>query len=327
MAEFDLVVLGELLHVLRAPYMATLNSSRVLNCHCGGAGVNVAIGASQFGLRTVFVSKVCRNFVGRFLTDTLRGCGVDLSGIIWTDQARMGVLYQDFGIGPRASDNVYDRWGSAFSTFRPEEINWSIFKKADAFYTNGIVSALTDGTRSLVLRCFQQARTSGTLKIFDCNYRSKLWSAEQASSFFELVLPEMDICFIKVDDARLIFGLEGPAEEIAKTIKARFNIDLVVMTRGAKPAIALADKTYTGPVIETNIINRFGLGDAFAAGFLHGYFSKGIQYGLEFGTAAAAIKATCISENFVEFSDADVIELAEDIVNAKGTPGQEHIKR
>ena len=62
------------------------------------------------------MTKLCNNFIGRFAVETLRGCGVDTSAVVWTDEGRMGVLYQEYGVPPRPSSNTYDRANSAITT-------------------------------------------------------------------------------------------------------------------------------------------------------------------------------------------------------------------
>ena len=49
MAGYDLVALGELLYVLRAPHTTLLEQTRTLQCHCGGTEANVAVGTSRVG--------------------------------------------------------------------------------------------------------------------------------------------------------------------------------------------------------------------------------------------------------------------------------------
>jgi 2-dehydro-3-deoxygluconokinase len=39
-------------------------------------------------------------------------------------------------------------------------------------------------------------------------------------------------------------------------------------------------------------VDRIGAGDAFAAGFLHGYLAHDVERGLDYGAALAALKHT-----------------------------------
>ena len=44
------------------------------------------------------------------------------------------------------------------------------------------------------------------------------------------------------------------------------------------------------------IVDRLGAGDSFAAGFIHGLLGGDLQYALEFGVAASALKHTIPSD-------------------------------
>ena len=205
MRAFDLVAVGELLYALRTPYSTLLGRTRSLTCHCTGAEANVAIGAAGLGLKSAFISKVCRNFIGRFMVKTLRGHGVDTRGILRTDEGRMGVLYQEYGIAPRPSRNVYDRSGSAFLTLTPEEIDWSILDGARCVYVSGVTAALGEGPRNFIRETFSRAKEKGILMVFDGNFRSALWPADEADAFMNSILEHVDGCFIKKEDAEALF--------------------------------------------------------------------------------------------------------------------------
>ncbi len=306
-STFDLVALGELLYALRAPYSTLLERTRTLNCHCTGAEANVAIGASRLGLNTAIISKVCRNFIGDFIVDELRAGGVDAEGVARSDAGRMGIIYQEYGIPPRPSRNVYDRVGASVLTLTPDEVDWSIIENAKCFYVSGVTAALGDGPRDLIREAFRRAATVGTLRIFDANFRSALWSEAEAGAFVESILPEADICFIKADDARRILGKTGSAEQVLEQIRSDYGVKLVVETLGADGAIASDGKLHKQSAIALpQMINRFGLGDAFAAGFMYGYFKHGLSEALCYGTAAAALKTTYTDESYIQFGVAEV---------------------
>ena len=74
------------------------------------------------------------------------------------------------------------------------------------------------------------------------------------------------------------------------------------------------------------MINRFGLGDAFAAGFLCEYSKHGLSEALRYATAAAALKATYTDESYIQFGVRGVealIDLA--IVRPRTPPGLNRI--
>lgn len=325
--SFDLVAFGELLYALRAPYTTLLEQTRTLNCHCTGAEANVSVGVSRFGLKTSFLTKVCDNFIGRFAVDTLRRCGIDTSSIALAKEGRMGTLYQEYGIPPRQSHNVYDRLSTSFLTLTEDELDFSVLEKARAFYTSGVTAALGERPRKLALRLMREAGDVGTVRIFDCNFRSNLWTAKQATDFFKVILSEVDICFIKADDAKELLNIDGSPEQLLNKIRNKYDIDLIVMTLGSEGAMAFdGQQSYYHPAFEVDLINRFGMGDAFIAGFLCGVFKENIPRALSYAAASAALKGTYTDESFVQFGLKDIERLVGAAKN-NNTIGQGQIRR
>ncbi|MCL4851402.1 MAG: hypothetical protein KJZ78_08440, partial [Bryobacteraceae bacterium] len=67
----------------------------------------------------------------------------------------------------------------------------------------------------------------------------------------------------------------------------------VVMTVGTEGAVGLDNRAFcTAPGYEVQSVNRLGAGDAFVAGLLYGYMNSGLEAGLNYGTAMAALKIT-----------------------------------
>ena len=48
-----------------------------------------------------------------------------------------------------------------------------------------------------------------------------------------------------------------------------------------------AGKVLRTRTYEVEIVDRLGAGDSFAAGFIHGYLERDLQYALDFGIAAS----------------------------------------
>jgi 2-dehydro-3-deoxygluconokinase len=99
----------------------------------------------------------------------------------------------------------------------------------------------------------------------------------------------------------MVFGYGGSDEDILKRYQADFGCKIVCLTtreilgvlRGAWSGIGLADgHIYRGRRYEFDVVDRFGTGDAFFAGFLYGYLEQGVDYALNFGNAACALAHT-----------------------------------
>ncbi len=327
MARFDLVTIGELLYVLRAPYPGRLEQTRTLSCHVGGAEANVAIGVTRLGWSASLVSRVTDNFIGRFAVNGVRGAGVDVSHVIWTDAGRMGLLFQELGVPPRPTESVNDRAHSAFTQLDPEEVDWSHVGAAERLFVSGVTAALGERPRQLVRRAVEEAKSAGTRVVFDCNHRARLWSTDEARDFIVPLLEDVDVLFLKADEARPILGLAGEPAEIVEQLRGDHGIDIVVLSLGSDGAIASDGTTVHAPSISAQIVNRFGMGDAFIAGFLYGHAGGGLRAGLDYGRAFAALKATYANENFALVSRADVERLLGTLESGTDTGVQGEIAR
>ena len=274
MTRFDLVTIGELLYVLRAPYPGRLEQTPTLSCHVGGAEANVAIGVTRLGWSAALVTKVTDNFIGRFAVNGVRGAGVDVSRVIWTDAGRMGLLFQELGVPPRPAESVNDRLHSAFTQLAPEEVDWTQVRAAKRLFVSGVTAALGDRPRQLVRRAVREAKSAGTQVVFDCNHRARLWSTDEARAFVAPLLDDVDVLFLKADEARSILGLAGEPAEIVERLRGDHGIEIVVLSLGGDGAIASDGTIAQAPAIPVQIVNRFGMGDAFIAGFLYGHASR-----------------------------------------------------
>jgi 2-dehydro-3-deoxygluconokinase len=81
---------------------------------------------------------------------------------------------------------------------------------------------------------------------------------------------------------------------------------VLVLTCGEAGAVAAdAETVVRQPAFRAEVVDRVGRGDAFAAGFLHGYLSRGTSSGLRYGAALAALKQT-YSGDFCRATQRDV---------------------
>jgi 2-dehydro-3-deoxygluconokinase len=270
-----------------------LESAATCAVHIGGAESNVCANLAQLGVETAWISRLPADPLGRRVAAAVRSFGVDTRGVLWAGDGQAGLMLVQPGAGPRAGEVLYYRKDSAFAAIDPDAVAWDLLDGSRVVHLTGITPALSERARRLVARAIVEARRRGSQVSFDVNYRAKLWSPASAREVIEPLLTGLDLVFVNDRDARTIFGAHGEPEPVAATLRERFACTTLVLTLGA--AGALAQDARGGArqaAYPTEIIDRIGRGDAFAAGFLYGYLRRGTAEGLRYGTALAALKQT-----------------------------------
>lgn len=328
------VTLGEIMLRLSPPGNQRFLQAQSFDVNYGGGEANVAVTLAQLGHRASFVSKIPDNAIGEAAIATLRKMGVDCTHIVRGGE-RLGIYYLENGASIRPSSVVYDRAGSAIACADPKEFDFdAIFENVDLFHISGITVALSDSAAKLAMVSVEEAAKRGITISFDLNYRAKLWTdkiAEKQKAMAQIA-QKADICFGNALDAEKCLGYrdghyhftEEPYENsispkaMADVVHA-YGLKCLVTTlrenhsasdNGWSGAVSDGSSYFMGRKYELHIVDRVGGGDAYAAGFLHGWLSgKNLQESLELGLATAAIKHTIPGDlNFV--TEAEVERLA-----------------
>jgi len=297
------VTFGEGMLRLAPPAPERLCRARTLEVQVCGSQGNVACNLARLGLKTAFVTKLPENALGRLLVDHYAGCGVDTSHIRLVPGARLGLNFIEFGAAPRPSASIYDRRNSAASTIACGDFDWpAILKGARLAYTDGILPGLSATCLAATKEFLAAARAQGCPTGFDVNYREHLWTPEQAGAALAELLPLVDILITSPTVSEMLFGLAGPPEQVLRALNQRFGCRIVAATlrelegarRGAFRAVVLCDGTlYESRRYEMEVVDRFGTGDAWDAGFFYGYLTRrDPQFAVEFAGALCALAHT-----------------------------------
>ena len=310
----DVLTFGEAMIRLSPPGFQRIEQANSFDVKIGGAELNVAVAVSRLGLRSRWVSRLTRNPLGRMVANEARKHGVDTDFIVWTPEDRVGVYFVEFGASPRPSSVLYDRAHSAVSRIAPGMVDWdAAFEGAKLFHCSGITPALSDPAAEATLEALEAAKAAGCKVSYDLNYRAKLWTTDKARAVQVPMMEFVDILISTEEDTKKVFGITGDASvddgtfeavstetygRVAQKLAERFSFEAVAITlrenvsvlRNTWGAVAYADGTvYEGPRFDVEIVDRVGGGDSFSAGFIYGYLTKGVEYGLEFGNAFSAL--------------------------------------
>jgi len=300
----DVVTFGEAMVRLSPPHFQRLEQTQSLDLSVGGAELNVAVGVTCFGMKSAWVSKLPKNPLGYLIRNRAQEFGVDCSQVVWSGQGRAGLYFLELGASPRASSVLYDRVGSAISTIKQGEVDWTkVFTGSKHFHMSGITPALSASASEVTAEALKAAKKAGCTVSYDLNYRKKLWAPAEAKRIQEPMMADVDVLVTTEEDTNVVFGIkekdyEAAAEKLAYTFK--FKIVAITLREDVSvwknrwTAIAYHDgKVFRDRTYEVEIVDRVGAGDSFTAGFLYGWLKlKDIEKGVQYGNAFSALKHT-----------------------------------
>ncbi len=304
--EFDLVSLGECMIRLSPPGHQRIELTPYFEAWAGGGEYNVAYALSRLGLRTGWVSRLVDNPLGWFIRNHARAGGVDISEVVWVPydgvgkKDRIGLNFTEVGIGVRASVTLYDRGHSAASHMKPGEVDWKrLFQERGVrwFHTGGIFTALSETTAEVVKEAMQAAHEAGTIVSYDLNFRSKLWTSEQAIATTKELVPYITVLIGNEEDFQKTLGfevkgvdeslkrlpIEAYKEMVQDVVKTYPHIQVVATTLREVLSGLLnnwsAIMYYDGKFYESvkferlEIEDRVGGGDGFCSGMIYGFLN------------------------------------------------------
>jgi 2-dehydro-3-deoxygluconokinase len=301
------VTFGEAMVRLTPPGNERLERTLSLDVTVGGAELNTAIGLVCLGRPASWVSALPRTALGRMIDRQARANGVDTSGIHWVDEheGRTGVYFLEEGVDPRPSSVTYDRKDTAIANVTPGTFDWdALLEGAGALHISGITLAVSPGARAEAMEAVKVANAKRVPVAFDLNYRSKLWSEAQAREAFSEIIPKVDILFASRGGLATFFDIEGSHEEVLREAIRKLGVAAATLTRkrakGSRRLKIMSMALGKSGVLATTdwrsieVVDRLGGGDAYAAGFLHGYLENPEQLSraIALGNAASALKHT-----------------------------------
>ena len=327
------ITLGEIMLRLKSPDHERLLQSPGLEASFGGGEANVAVSLANFGLDVGFVSALPENDIGDAAIGELRRFGVDTAHIARSGE-RVGIYFLETGANQRPSRVIYDRTGSSIAEATPDLFDWSaVFKGARWFHITGITPALSASAAELSLEACRQARNHGLTISCDFNFRGKLWKyGKPAPEVMTELVQLVDIGIANEEDCQKSLGIDAGIDvtgteldhrryEVltAKVLEAFPNLSTIAITLRESHSAdhnnwSACLRSERGFIVSqryeiTDIVDRVGGGDSFAAGLIYGLTQlDGDESALAFATAASCLKHS-ISGDFNRVSVAEVEKL------------------
>jgi 2-dehydro-3-deoxygluconokinase len=310
--------------------------TRLVQLSMAGSEYTLAMGLSRLGIPSAYITRVPDNAYGRAVRNIAREQGVNVKHIVWAPKTEpIGRFIYEIGRTPRRNTGVYQRMFSAASRLNAGMVDWrAALGDARLFHSSGITFGLATHSGYERNHCYEAYQEAIAGKPDDClvgmdfNYRSTLWSPDQARELLTpIVSDHVDILITTIEDMAKLYGVEcgqysakqvvdgdlGPIEdddirEFALRVRELLQVQIVAITirypdsfehhRWESAAMDADGKLFRSPVARPiTLWDRLGGGDTWNAGFYYGLLtegmgSEGIAKGVLVGDAATRLKQT-----------------------------------
>lgn len=263
----------------------------------GGSECNVAIALASLGVTSNFVTRLPENDLSEAILSYLRANKVGVKDIDFGGE-RIGAYWTEIGNGIRNSFVIYDRIYSSFSDSRITDFEWQkIEAKSEWFHFSGITPALTENVAKDLIALTDSISLPYSV---DLNYRANLWqwianSDMSIAQVMTKVCNKAKLIVGNETDCRDIFSIDSKEKHkeqkyrvIARRMFAKFpnaqfialsNRNSVSATHNVWSGFLFVRgnsvEVYEGPTYDlTDIKDRVGTGDSFAAGIIYGLSSR-----------------------------------------------------
>ena len=319
------ITIGEIMLRLTPPNYDKIRVATSFEASYGGSEANIALALANLGIDSTFFSVVPDNSLGKSAIRMLRSNDVHCSPVILstpeqTPTHRLGTYYLETGYGIRPSKVIYDRKHSAITEYDFSSVD--LDKLLDGFnwlHMSGITPALSKSCADFTLECLKKAKEKNLTVSFDGNFRSTLWTWNEARDFCTQCLPYVDVLlgiepyhlwkdendFSKGDykDGIPFQPNYEQQDAVFQAFVERYP-NLKCIARHVRYAHTGSENslmafmffdghTFESRLFTFNILDRVGGGDAFASGLIYAMMKKYKPMDMiNFAVASSVIKHT-----------------------------------
>lgn len=282
---YDLIAVGRVsMDLFAVDIGAAFHDVTAFETGVGGSPVNIAIGASRLGLKSIVLTAVGDDEVGRFVRHYLQNEGVNTDFISTKPEARTGMAL--VAVQPP------DKFPLLFYRENPADIHITIdearalpLAAARAISLSG--TALSRGrARDVSLYLAEQAHRHGAAVFIDLDLRPDQWSHPLAYGLnMRRIMPLCDVIIgteeefyaaLSPTPEAVMAGGKAPAAQaelhrLMLDFRARHDLTLVLKQGGRGLMIYEGERYDSVAGFAVEVLNAVGAGDGFASGLIYGW--------------------------------------------------------
>ncbi|WP_332309175.1 sugar kinase [Rhodococcus sp. WMMA185] len=294
-----MITFGETMGLLTAQDIGPLELSRQFRYGIGGAESNVAIGVARLGGSVTWFGRVGHDATGDMIERRL--VAEQITATVTRDPRPTGLMIKHHRFGHVAHVD-YHRHHSAASALHPNDIPRHAIAQSRILHVTGITPALSQSAADTVTSAVEIAHAAGLLVSIDINYRSKLWSPDEAAPALRRLVERGDIVFAGPEEAHLVLGADAPSADtdahLAQSLTALGPTEAIIKS-GSRGCTALIDgEAHQMPAMTVEALDTVGAGDAFVAGYLAEHLrgaspEQRVRTAIHVGALAVTVPGDC----------------------------------
>ncbi|MDD3014149.1 MAG: sugar kinase [Candidatus Gastranaerophilales bacterium] len=264
--SIDIISIGE--GMIELSSGESLIQAETLHKYFGGDSINTAAAAARLGSKVGYITKIGNDLFQEYLLDAWQAENIDISyvrlvegynGLYFLSRQKSG-----------EKEFAYYRKKSAATTLSIDDIPEEYIERSSIVFSTGITQSLSESAKDAVKKAFSIAKEKGCTVAYDPNFRSRLWSVDEAKEALNEVIDYIDIILLSAaNDAEKLFDLSS-SDKIIK-----FFWDQGIQTVAVKMGKDGSFIGYNGeikliPPLDVAVVDTTGAGDAYNGGFLHG---------------------------------------------------------
>ncbi|WP_343671023.1 carbohydrate kinase [Chitinophaga sp.] len=252
----------------------------------GGAPMNVTYHLSKLGRKATLISRVGGDQRGIALIKIFEGRGIDTSFVQMGGNRKTGIVLANPN---EAGDMKYDIVEDVAWDYIERQPDHEVLISQARYFVFGSLAMRSKTSRNTLLDLMELP----CRKVLDINLRAPFINREHIT----YQLGKAEVVKMNEEELGLVAGWYGNyigIEEKMRLVQDRFNIETLIVTRGAKgAAVSYHNQYYLHEGFKVQVADTIGSGDSFLAAFLSKFIeNKDIDAALTFACKVGAFVAT-----------------------------------
>ncbi|MEL6391259.1 MAG: carbohydrate kinase [Bacteroidota bacterium] len=272
---YDCIAVGEaLVDLISTQYANSLEQVSSFDMHPGGSPANLGGNLARLGRKVKFVGSIGNDGAGQLIQASLSSTGLELSDLRKDSRPSSLILVTKSHDLP-----AFTAYREADAQILPSQFPAHQINKARLFHTTAF-GLSREPARGAIMNAARQVVSNGVQLSIDVNYAIEIWPDREEAQRVLTEYIEMGalVKMSEVDYERLFKAPIGDPSKVGQQILS-MGAGLLCLTLGKEGAYLFSeDQTIFMPSRPIEVVDTTGAGDAFWAGFLHGWLSG---YGLE----------------------------------------------